>query len=122
MSKKRANVRGSKGKMSAKARRRHERGMQMAEAVLERTSLKLEKSLGRGKNVQDRAKAWELINKRAAEEEQKAQEEGRKDGWETDEEADAPEEGKDSESMADAVDDQLAGAEYIPIDDDQDVS
>lgn len=123
VSKKKSQARGSKGKMSAKARRRHERGMQMAEAVLERTSVKVEKSKGRGRSVQDRAKAWDLINKRAAEEEQREQEEEEqdKDGWETDEDMDAPEE-KGADDKAGPEDDQLAGADYIPIDEDEVVS
>jgi hypothetical protein len=106
-------------KMSARARRRHERGMQMAEAVLERTSTKVEKSKGRGRAVQDRAKAWELINKKAAEEEQreKEEEDEKKEGWETDEDMDAPE-AKGAEANKGPDDDQLAGADYIPIDED----
>lgn len=109
-------------KMSARARRRHERGMQMAEAVLERTSVKVERSKGRGRAVQDRAKAWDLINKKAAEEEQRQNEEGdeegkREEGWETDEEMDAPET-KGAAANNGPDDDQLAGADYIPIDED----
>lgn len=100
----------------------------MAEAVLERTSLKLDKSKVKGKSVLDRAKAWDLINKRAQEEEERAQEEGRKaaedgsddndedpeeggngNGWETDEDMDAKKEDADP----------TVGAEFIPVDDDE---
>ncbi|RSM05660.1 hypothetical protein CEP52_006133 [Fusarium oligoseptatum] len=54
--------------MSAKARRRHEKGLEMAEAVIERTRSKVEKSKGRGRSIQLRSKAWEEINRVAAEE------------------------------------------------------
>ncbi|KAF4470673.1 hypothetical protein FALBO_2416 [Fusarium albosuccineum] len=57
--------RGRKDNMSAKAKRRHEKGLEMAEAVSERTKSKVEKSIGRGKNVQQRSKAWDDINKAA---------------------------------------------------------
>ncbi|KPM40802.1 hypothetical protein AK830_g5769 [Neonectria ditissima] len=54
-----------KSQMSARARRRHEKGLEMAEAILERTSRKVEKSVGRGRNVKERSKAWDAINKAA---------------------------------------------------------
>jgi Alb1 len=56
---------GRKSQLSAKARKRQERGLQMAEAVMERTSKKVEKSKGRGKNIVERSQAWEKINKEA---------------------------------------------------------
>ena len=77
--------------MSAKARARHEKGLEMAAAVAERTQNKIEKSKGRGRNVQQRAKNWEEINK-AAEEAENAQESGDEEvkqndrGFEMDEE------------------------------------
>lgn len=55
-----------KTQLSAKARKRQERHMNMAEAVVERTSKKLEKSKGRSRVVQDRAKRWEDVNRVAA--------------------------------------------------------
>ncbi|KAK0383444.1 hypothetical protein NLU13_9355 [Sarocladium strictum] len=82
--------------MSSKARKRHERGLEMAEAVIERTSKKKQKSFARSRNIQERAKAWEEINKDAEAMEAEA-EEGRKtrtvfnaahaedEAWETDE-------------------------------------
>jgi hypothetical protein len=114
-------------KMSSKARRRHERGIQMAEAVLDRTMHKVEKSKGRGRSVQDRAKAWDLINKKAEEEEAKAAQRGeeesdeeaaagKEDGWVTDEDMDA-----NTETKAAANADPTAGADFIPIDDDEDI-
>ncbi|KAH8177383.1 alb1 domain-containing protein [Sarocladium implicatum] len=87
--------------MTAKARKRHERGLEMAEAVIERTSKKKQKSFARSRNIQERAKAWEDINKDAVDEEAQADEaagsrnrfEGVGDAgeggeWETDEEVD----------------------------------
>lgn len=44
----------------------------MAEAVIERTSKKKQKSFARSRNIQDRAKGWDDINKEAAEEEAQA--------------------------------------------------
>ncbi|KAF5644539.1 hypothetical protein F52700_2540 [Fusarium sp. NRRL 52700] len=64
--------RGRKEKMSAKARKRHEKGLEMAAAVVERTKNKVEKSKGRGRNIQQRAKNWDEIN-RAAEESDSAE-------------------------------------------------
>lgn len=49
--------------MSAKARKRHLRGVEMAEAVVERTSKKVAQSEGRGRNVRDRRKAWAEVNR-----------------------------------------------------------
>lgn len=75
--------------MSSKARRRHEKGLEMAEAVIERTREKLEKSMGRERNVKDRRKAWEDINKAAVTVENGGEEkmvEDKEAGWETDEE------------------------------------
>lgn len=55
-----------KTQLSAKARKRQERSANMAEAVVERTSKKIEKSKGRSRVVQDRAKRWEDVNRVAA--------------------------------------------------------
>jgi methylthioribose-1-phosphate isomerase len=64
--------------MSAKARQRHEKGLEMAAAVAERTQNKIEKSKGRGRNIQWRAKNWEEINKAAEEAERAAEEADKK--------------------------------------------
>ncbi|KAG8409400.1 hypothetical protein J3459_017576 [Metarhizium acridum] len=56
-----------KSRMTSKMRKRHEKGLEMAEAVTERTGKKIEKSIGRAKNVQRRSRAWEDINKDAVE-------------------------------------------------------
>ncbi len=50
--------------MSAKAKRRHEKGMDRAEAVMDKKETKVEKSKGRARTVQERAKAWDDLNKK----------------------------------------------------------
>jgi hypothetical protein len=55
---------GRKSVLSAKAKRRQERGMDRAEAVMDKKEKKVEKSRGRARNVQERAKAWEELNKK----------------------------------------------------------
>ncbi|KAJ6440145.1 CFEM domain-containing protein [Purpureocillium lavendulum] len=94
-----------KSRMTAKMRRRHERGLEMAEAVTERTGLKIERSIGRARVVDARRRAWDDINARAGEEAGRAgatasrnafaaledgdedddENEGDQAGWETDE-------------------------------------
>ena len=54
---------GRKSVLSAKAKRRQERGMDRAEVVMDRTEKKVQKSKVRARSVQDRAKAWEELNK-----------------------------------------------------------
>ena len=54
---------GRKSVISAKAARRKEKGMDRAEAFMDRKEKKVEKSKGRARNVQDRSKAWEVQNK-----------------------------------------------------------
>ncbi|KAL7808792.1 Alb1 domain-containing protein [Trichoderma aethiopicum] len=51
--------------LSARGRRRQEKGLEMAEAFVERKNKKLEKSLGKARVVQSRAKKWDDINKDA---------------------------------------------------------
>lgn len=72
----------------------------MAEAISERTSRKVQKSLESGRNVKERARAWEQINKVAEEEvegpvEEEVEGEEKEGGWETD------------DDMAGAVEDTL---------------
>ncbi|KAM3542116.1 hypothetical protein ARSEF1564_004936 [Beauveria bassiana] len=58
-----------KARVSAKARRRREKGMEMAEAVLERTSSKVKRSWDRQRSVDKRRQGWDAINKDVVEEE-----------------------------------------------------
>jgi len=64
---------GRKSVLSAKAKRRHEKGLDRAEAVMDKKVTRVEKSRGRARTVQERAKAWEEQNKKIAE--KKAREE-----------------------------------------------
>jgi hypothetical protein len=54
---------GRKSVLSAKAKRRQERGMDRAEVVMDKIEKKVEKSKGKARTVQERAKAWEDLNK-----------------------------------------------------------
>lgn len=49
--------------MSSKARKRRLQDIERAEAILERTAVKIEKSKGRSRTIQSRRKAWEDVNK-----------------------------------------------------------
>lgn len=66
---------GRKSVLSAKAKRRQERGMDRAEAVMDKKETKVEKSRGRARTVQERAKAWEELNKLAVAQKELAQKE-----------------------------------------------
>ncbi|TDZ19620.1 hypothetical protein Cob_v007685 [Colletotrichum orbiculare MAFF 240422] len=93
-----------KSQLSAKAKKRQERGADRAAAIMERTANKIEKSKNQSKSIQARSKGWEEVNKQAPakkfpDEEDLEQEErkGRKQivadkDWETDEEMDGAEE------------------------------
>ncbi|KAG6006159.1 hypothetical protein E4U21_007269 [Claviceps maximensis] len=54
-----------KSRLSSKMRKRHEKGLEMAAAVTERTGRKLEKSIGRARVVVERSRAWEEVNRKA---------------------------------------------------------
>jgi uncharacterized protein with LGFP repeats len=56
---------GRKAVLSSKARRRQEKSMDRAEAIMDRTALKVQKSNGHGKVISSRKKTWEEINKEA---------------------------------------------------------
>lgn len=96
----------------------------MAEAVVERTSKKVQRSLGRGRTVQYRRKGWDEINKNAempgerAEEGSDAKAEDK--DWETDEEMNV--EGQDAApaDVAPAVP-EPATDDYLPLDDDEEI-
>ncbi|UZP46603.1 hypothetical protein NXS19_014415 [Fusarium pseudograminearum] len=103
--------------MSAKARQRHEKGLEMAAAVAERTQNKIEKSKGRSRNIQTRAKNWEEIN-RAAEEADKARdianEEAKKD------EGDEDMDGADEKTLTAPVTDDSAAIPTNSVQADED--
>lgn len=71
---------GRKSVLSAKAKRRQERGLDRAEAVMDKKEKKIEVSKGRARTVQERAKAWDDLNKKIAA--KKAREEAmEKENW-----------------------------------------
>ena len=84
--------------LSAKARRRHEKGIEMAEAVIERTGQKVKRSVGHQRVIKERSKAWDKVNKDVdevavgapgADEDDEGDAKGGDDkAWETDEEMD----------------------------------
>ena len=45
-------------------RQRHEKAMDRAEAIIDRTEKKKQKSRGRARNTQERSKAWGELNKK----------------------------------------------------------
>jgi hypothetical protein len=93
----------------------------MAEAIAERTRTKVEKSKGRGKNIQQRSKNWDDINK-AAEEDEEAQESGDEEvkkterGWEMDEEMN----GADEETLTAPTTDVKTAPDAVPLPADED--
>lgn len=123
-----------KSHMSAKAKKRREKGMEMAEAVLERTSNKVRKSLTRQKAVDNRRQAWDAINRDVNEDEddeeddededmgedaaaakdkknkkqkKAAAKDKADDGWETDENADVSAEAAAAAPVDDDLDEIL---------------
>ncbi|KAL0943686.1 uncharacterized protein CTRU02_201573 [Colletotrichum truncatum] len=94
-----------KSQMSAKAKKRNEKAMDRAEAIMERTANKIEKSKSHSRRIQARSKGWEDINKdkrfqKKFPDEEDLEQEERKDrqqitagkDWETDEEMDGADE------------------------------
>lgn len=89
--------RGRKSVLSTRARARRERGLEKAEAIVDRTATKVQKSKQAASLVETRKKSWEEINavagkagKKGAnmfaglqeEEEEEEQNDGAKDDWE----------------------------------------
>ncbi|RNJ58873.1 hypothetical protein D7B24_003962 [Verticillium nonalfalfae] len=66
------NKAGRKAVLSTKARRRAEKGADRAEAIMDRTANKKEKSRGHSKVIQGRAKNWEDVNKKSLDEVRRA--------------------------------------------------
>jgi hypothetical protein len=82
---------GRKAVLSGKAKRRQEKGMDRAEAVMDKKEKKVEKSKGKARTVQERAKAWDELNKKMlakkAREEALALEKLEKENWVDEDEA-----------------------------------
>ncbi|EHK42187.1 hypothetical protein TRIATDRAFT_126865 [Trichoderma atroviride IMI 206040] len=110
--------------VSAKGRRRQEKGLEMAEAVVERMSKKLEKSFSKARVVQTRAKKWDDINKDVLKSKENAfavlmqdgdEEDKEEREWETDEEMD----GENAVKSAAAAVQPTAAAPMLDDDDDE---
>lgn len=101
---------GRKSQLSSKAKRRQDKGLDRAEAVMDRTSTKIEKSKYRGRNVQERAKAWETLNKKAQEAVQAAMEKEKENEDEVSEE-----DVEDDHSQGEVEMDDVAAAPIAPI-------
>ncbi|KAK4104694.1 hypothetical protein N658DRAFT_419468 [Parathielavia hyrcaniae] len=56
---------GRKAVLSSKARKRQERNLDRAEAVMDRTALKVQKSKSHAKVIHSRKKTWDEVNKEA---------------------------------------------------------
>ncbi|KAK7749798.1 hypothetical protein SLS53_000378 [Cytospora paraplurivora] len=54
--------RGRKSVLSTKARKRHERGLERAEHVVDRTAVKIQKSKRSAAEIASRKKAWDEVN------------------------------------------------------------
>jgi hypothetical protein len=55
---------GRKSVLSSKAKQRQERGLDRAEAVMDKNEKKIERSRGRARTVQERSKAWDELNRK----------------------------------------------------------
>ncbi|KAF4626203.1 hypothetical protein G7Y89_g11958 [Cudoniella acicularis] len=104
---------GRKSVLSAKARKRQEKGLDRAETVMDKKEKKVEKSKGRARTVQERSKAWEELNKKMLA--KKAKEDAErleKENW-VDEEDEAMEE--DAEVKNAEVIPAEVIAQYVPL-------
>lgn len=54
--------RGRKAVLSTRARKRHEKGLERAEEIVDRTANKVAKSKRAASNIADRKKAWDDVN------------------------------------------------------------
>ena len=90
---------GRKAVLSTKARKRQEKQLDRAEAVMDRTAKKIERSRGQMKNINTRKKNWDDVNKqipgkptKGAEKLDQDEHERAAVAWETDEEMDGADE------------------------------
>jgi len=101
-----------RSQLSSRARKRHERDVDMAEAVVERTAKKVAKSVDQLNNMRSRRKAWDEVNSSVAGVGERSGDKKKKkiaeassfavlgdDDWETDEEMDEVEEQQPQENV-----------------------
>lgn len=108
---------GRKAVLSAKAKRRQEKGMDRAEAVMDKKKKKVEKSKGKARTVQERAKAWDELNKKMLA--KKAKEEAlalekEKENWVDEDDGEPEADGMQDIEVEDASMAQPAVSEAIP--------
>lgn len=108
---------GRKAVLSAKAKRRQEKGFDRAEAVMDQKAIRINKSKDKARNVQDRAKDWEDLNKKMALK-KAAQAQALKDLMANDdgfEDMDEDEEAEDAEEDSMIVEGDLAKSEAVAV-------
>lgn len=109
---------GRKSVLSARAKRRQEKGLDRAEAVMDKKEKKIEVSKGRARTGQERSKAWEELNRKMLAE--KAQEEALaldKENW-IDEDGEEDGDDKDLVDGSDVDDGEFKDTEVVdaPVD------
>ncbi|KAK0128458.1 hypothetical protein ONS95_000430 [Cadophora gregata] len=116
---------GRKSVLSAKAKRRQEKGLDRAEAVIDKKEIKIEKSKDRARTVQERAKNWEELNKKMLA--KKAREdalalEKENEGWQNAEEMDEDDHVRTAAAPEHTIMEDVETAKSIPLpaDDEED--
>lgn len=104
---------GRKAVLSAKAKRRQEKGSDRAEAVMDKKEIKIEKSRGKARNVQERAKAWEELNKKMIAKKLREEALEKNEAWEDNNEDDLVE-ATPAEGVAEPA--AVAAEQSIPMD------
>ncbi|PHH74835.1 hypothetical protein CDD80_2822 [Ophiocordyceps camponoti-rufipedis] len=109
-----------KSRMSTKARRRHDKGLEMAEAVGERTAAKTRRSVGRARVARNRRKPWDDVNKAARVDEGDDQvRAGREGRGQMDADDDPDQEMDTDDGESSAADEQQQQQQQQPVNDTQ---
>jgi hypothetical protein len=116
---------GRKAVLSAKAKKRQEKGMDRAEAVMDKKEKKVEKSKGKARTVQERAKAWDELNKKMlakkAREEALALEKLEKENWVDEDEAGSEKFGDIELEDAPTAESAVSGIVPEPTEDEEEI-
>ncbi|KAG7112035.1 hypothetical protein HYQ45_017068 [Verticillium longisporum] len=108
------NKAGRKAVLSTKARRRAEKGADRAEAIMDRTANRKEKSRGHSKVIQGRAKNWEDVNKKSLDEVRRALMAAENDSADEDEDVkDAAAAGEGQEDKGAETDEEMDAAPVV---------
>ncbi|KAH7342609.1 Alb1-domain-containing protein [Rhexocercosporidium sp. MPI-PUGE-AT-0058] len=116
---------GRKSVLSAKAKRRQEKGLDRAEAVIDKKEIKIEKSKDRARTVQERAKNWEELNKKilAKKEREEAlalEKEKENTDWQDAEEMEEDDQVEDAPATKNTDMEDVEAAKSIPLPADED--